>query len=120
MKNTLPTPPSSFTTLPTAYANPPITVSWSGTIPGSSAIKNYVLQQQTSSDGSTWSSWGALTTVASSSTSGSYIATPSNVEGVRTRYRLAVTDVLDAMSGFVVSNIVMKQLARKRRLLLRL
>ncbi|GHU66181.1 hypothetical protein FACS1894184_03540 [Clostridia bacterium] len=36
---------------------------------------------------------------------------PSNVDGMRTKYRIAVMDVLNTVSGYVESNVVMKQLA---------
>jgi hypothetical protein len=110
-RNTLPTPPTMFTAAPASYYIPSVTLTWSGTVAGTSAIKNYIIQQATSSNGTTWSGWSAVTTVSSTATSGTYLAMPSNVDGMRTKYRIAVTDALDAVSGYVESNIVTKQLA---------
>ncbi|GHU74325.1 hypothetical protein AGMMS49992_15440 [Clostridia bacterium] len=81
-------------------------LTWNGTVAGTSAIKSYVIQYATSSDGTNWSGWSALATVTSSATFGNYSITPSNVDGMRTKYRIAVMDVLDAVSGYVESNII--------------
>jgi hypothetical protein len=110
-RNTLPTPPTTFTAAPASYYDVPIQLTWSGAVAGTSAIKSYIIQYSTSSDGNSWSGWSALTTVSSSTTSGTYTTTASNIEGTRTKYRIAVADVLDAVSGHVESNAVMKQLA---------
>jgi len=107
-RNTLPTPPSSFTATPTIYEVNTVTLAWSGTVPGTSAIKLYVLQRATSTDGVSWSAYEALATVVSSATSGTYEANASPVAGTYTRYRISVADVLDAVSSYVVSGSVKK------------
>ncbi len=107
-KNTLPTAPTSFAASPAIYEVNTITLTWSGAAAGTSAIKQYVLQQCTSVDGSTWSAYETLVTVTSSATSGSYSATASTVAGTFTRYRISVTDTLGAVSAYVVSNTVKK------------
>jgi len=107
-RNTLPTPPSSFTATPAIYEVNTVTLSWSGTIAGTSTIKQYVLQQSVSTDGVNWSAYEALTTVVSSATSGTFAANASSVAGTYTRYRISVTDVLDAVSAYVVSGTVKK------------
>ena len=65
-RNTLPTPPTSFTATPTIYESATVTLSWSGTIPGTSAIKQYVIHRSTSTDGFTWSAYESLTIDVSS------------------------------------------------------
>lgn len=107
-RNTLPTPPTSFTAAPTIYESATVTLSWSGTIPGTSAIKQYVIQRSTSTDGINWSAYEALTIVVSNATSGTYITSASQIAGTYTRYRISVTDTLDAVSGYVVSGNVKK------------
>ncbi len=107
-KNTLPTAPSSFIATPAVYEINIITLSWSGAAAGTSAIQQYVLQRSTSSDGSNWSAYETLTTITSSTTSGSYEATASAVAGTYTRYRISVTDTLGAVSPYVVSGTVKK------------
>jgi len=107
-RNTLPTPPTSFTATPTIYESATVTLSWSGTIPGTSAIKQYVIQRSTSTDGINWSAYEALTIVVSNATSGTYITSASQIAGTYTRYRISVTDTLDAVSGYVVSGNVKK------------
>ncbi|MDD4510666.1 MAG: hypothetical protein PHY23_07180, partial [Oscillospiraceae bacterium] len=107
-RNTLPTPPSSFTATPAIYEGNAVTLAWSGTVPGTSAIKQYVIQRATSTDGVNWSVYEALATIVSSATSGTYEANASPVAGTYTRYRISVTDVLDAVSAYVVSGSVKK------------
>ena len=107
-RNTLPTPPTSFTATPTIYESANVTLSWSGTIPGTSAIKQYVIQRSTSTDGINWSAYEALTIVVSSAASGTYTVSASQIAGTYTRYRISVTDTLDAVSGYVVSGNVKK------------
>lgn len=107
-RNTLPTPPTSFTAAPAIYGSSTVTLAWSGTIPGTSAIKQYVIQRSTSTDGINWSAYEALTIIVSSATSGTYTANASQIAGMHTRYRISVTDTLDAVSAFVVSGIVKK------------
>lgn len=107
-RNILATPPAAFTASPDVYIAPSVILTWSGTVAGTSAIKNYVIQQSTSTDGSTWGTWETVTTVTSSATYGTYTATPSNVPGMYTRYRIAVTDTLNAVSSYAISNTVRK------------
>ena len=107
-RNTLPPPPTSFTATPTIYESATVTLSWSGTIPGTSAIKQYVIQRSTSTDGINWSAYEALTIVVSNATSGTYTTSASQIAGTYTRYRISVTDTLDAVSGYVVSGNVKK------------
>ena len=107
-RNTLPTPPTSFTATPTIYESANVTLAWSGTTPGTSAIKQYVIQRSTSTDGINWSAYEALTIVISNATSGTYITSASQIAGTYTRYRISVTDTLDAVSGYVVSGNVKK------------
>lgn len=107
-RNTLPTPPSSFTAAPAIYEGGIVTLAWSGAAPGTSAIKQYVIQRSTSTDGTNWSAYEALTIVVSSSTSGTYTANASQIAGTYTRYRISVTDTLDAVSAYVISGTVKK------------
>jgi hypothetical protein len=55
-----------------------------------------------------WSSYETLATIVSSETSGTYVSEVSNIPGTSTRYRISVTDTLDAVSAYVTSNIVRK------------
>lgn len=105
-KNTLPTAPATFTASPNIYAASDVTLLWSGAVAGTSSIKQYVIKQCTSVDNSTWSAYSTLATITGSATSGSYMATASNVAGTYTCYRISVTDALDAVSGYTVSNAV--------------
>jgi hypothetical protein len=108
LKNTLPTAPTSFTALPEIYEVNLVTLTWSGAASGTSAIKQYVIQKCTSADGIAWSAYETLETIVSNATSGSYEAASSPVAGTYTRYRIGVTDVLNAVSPYVVSNTVKK------------
>lgn len=107
-KNILPEAPTSFTVSPTVYAEPSVYLSWSGVVPGTSAIRQYVIQQSTSTDNANWSSWENVAAVVTVLTYGSYTATPSNIAGMYTRYRIAVTDVLNALSAYVISDTIQK------------
>lgn len=108
-KNILPTPPSILSVSPTLYETPSVTISWNGATAGTSPIKNYILQRSTSYMGNPpWSSYETVATIVSGETSGSYIAEASNSPGVATRYRISVTDTLDAVSTYVISNTVRK------------
>lgn len=107
-RNTLPTPPTSFTAAPAIYEGVVVTLAWSGAAPGTSAIKQYVIQRSTSTDGTNWSAYEALTIIVSSSTSGTYTANASQIAGTYTRYRISVTDTLDAVSAYVISGTVKK------------
>jgi len=107
-RNTLPTPPTTFTAAPAIYESNTVTLTWSGTISGTSTIKQYVIQRSTSTDGTNWSTYEALTIVVSSATSGMYTANASQIAGMYTRYRISVTDTLEAVSAYVVSGAVKK------------
>lgn len=107
-KNILPEPPTVFTVSPAVYVEPSVYLFWSGTVAGTSAIKNYVVQQSTSTDSVAWGSWGTAATITTALTYGSYTATPSNVAGMYTRYRIAVTDTLNALSSYVISATIQK------------
>lgn len=107
-RNTLPTPPTSFTAAPAIYEGVVVTLTWSGAAPGTSAIKQYVIQRSISTDGTNWSAYEALTIIVSSSTSGTYTANASQIAGTYTRYRISVTDTLDAVSAYVISGTVKK------------
>jgi len=107
-RNTLPIPPTSFTATPVIYEGNTVTLTWNGTTPGTSTIKQYVIQQATSTDGTNWSAYEALITIVSSATSGVYTANTSQIAGMYTRYRISVTDTLDAVSAYVISNTVKK------------
>ena len=107
-RNILATAPTTFTASPTVYNSGNVALNWSGAVAGTSAIKNFVIQHSTSTDGATWSNWETVTTATTSQTSGTYSAVPSNIAGTITRYRICVTDALDAISEWTVSNTVRK------------
>jgi hypothetical protein len=107
-KNIPPTAPTSFTAAPEVYVTASVTLAWSGTVAGTSVIQRYAIQQSESEDGAVWGSWETAATVNSSATSGIYQVYPSTVNGMYTRYRISVTDTLNAVSGYVVSNTVRK------------
>lgn len=98
-KNTLPAVPAAFTASPATYSNENVTLSWSGAAAGTSVIQQYNIENCTSTDGSTWTSWAAFSTVATSSTSGSLAVTPSTIPGTYTKYRISVTDSLGTVSS---------------------
>lgn len=107
-KNVLPTPPTVFTAAPVIYETSNITLTWSGTVQGTTVIKQYVIQRATSTDGTNWTAYETLVTIVSSATSGTYSTNASQVAGTYTRYRISVTDELDAISAYVTSNTVKK------------
>jgi hypothetical protein len=108
-RNILATPPSIFTAAPEVYVGNQVTVSWANTIAGTSAIRQYVIQASTSTDNQlTWSAWNIVATVNSSQISGSATVNISTVARAFTRFRISVTDVLDGVSEFAFSNIVMR------------
>ncbi len=108
-KNILPTPPSSLSASPTLYETLSVTITWSGAVAGTSPIKQYVLQRSTSIMGNPlWTSYETLAIIVTSETHGSYTAEASQTPGTSTRYRLSVTDSLDAVSSYVVSNTIRK------------
>ena len=107
-KNTLPTAPTSFVASPAIYEINTITLTWGGATAGTSAIKQYVIQHSTSTDGAVWQAYETLATITSSATSGSYETAGSTIAGTYTRYRISVTDTLGAVSAYVVSGSVKK------------
>ena len=107
-KNTLPSPPTSFTALPEVYETNSVTLAWSGAVAGTSALSQTVIQVSTSVNGGAWSAYETLTTINGANTSGTSTAAPSNTAGVLTRYRICVVDTLGGMSSYTVSNVVRK------------
>ena len=105
-RNIPPVAPTVFTASPAVYDAGAITLAWSGIATGTSSIKQVVIQQAASADGVTWGAYEALTTIATTATSGAYEATPSSVSGMSTRYRLSVTDTLNAISAYALSNVI--------------
>ena len=90
------------------YDTEQVTLAWSGAVAGTSAIKQAVIQQATSADGVSWSTYTALVTLTTGATSGSYVPVTSGIPGMSTRYRLSLTDTLSAVSGYALSNITRK------------
>ncbi len=107
-KNVLPSPPTVFTALPELYEVNNVTLTWSGTKAGTSAIVNSFIQFSVSTNGGAWSAYEMLQTITGTATSGEMLVNPSDSKDVRTRYRIAVTDALGAVSSYKVSNIVSK------------
>ena len=107
-RNIPPTAPTVLTATPAVYDTEQVTLSWSGAVAGTSAIKQAVIQQAASADGTTWSAYTTLVTLATSATSGSYAPAASSVPGMSTRYRLNLTDTLSAVSGYILSNVIRK------------
>ena len=107
-RNIPPTAPAVFTAAPAVYDVGTITLAWSGIVAGTSTIKQVVIQLATSTDGVTWGAYDTLIIITTSATSGTYEATPSSVSGMSTRYRLSVTDTLNAISAYALSNVVRK------------
>jgi len=106
-KNVLPSPPGVFTAAPEIYESDGITLSWSGVVPGTSAIKSYTIQSASSMDGGvTWTSFVALTTILISATSGSTTVAADMRDGVKVVYRIRTVDSFDAASAYASSNIV--------------
>lgn len=106
-KNVLPSPPGVFKAAPEVYDGGSITLSWSGVVPGTSAIKSYFLQSASSMDGGvTWTSFSSLTTVPSSASFGSTTVAADTRDGVKAIYRIRTMDSFDAASAYVSSNIV--------------
>ena len=66
-----------------------VTLSWSGASAGTgNAITGYEVQYRDSSDGSSWGSWTALKTVASTSTSASLSVSPPSTVGYYRQFRV--------------------------------
>ncbi len=118
-KNVLPSPPAVFAAAPEVYDGGNITLSWSGVVPGTSAIKSYTIQSASSMDGGvTWTAFAALTIIASSATSGSTTVSADMRDGVKVVYRIRTVDSFDAPSAYVSSNIVSMVTAPPEPLLL--
>jgi hypothetical protein len=109
-KNTLPTAPTVFAVSPTVYHTGYITLNWAGALAGTSEIKQYVIQQQISSDNANWDSWTLTDTVVTSLGSGSLAVTPPS-SWTYMRFRISVTDTLGAVSDYAVSGSIRKNIA---------
>jgi hypothetical protein len=109
-KNTLPSSPTSFLVSPVVYHSGNISLSWAGTVAGTSSIKQYVIQQQISSDNVNWDSWTLTDTVVTSLGSGSLAVTPP-LSWTYLRFRISVTDTLGAVSDYAISGSVRKNIA---------
>jgi hypothetical protein len=100
-------PPSTFTITPSpTYENPIVAAEWSGTVAGSSPIKLYIIQKSTSEDQTTWTDYVTATQKVTTALSGTANLTAPNTRGTYIRFRIAVQDSLDAITDYVVSNIV--------------
>jgi hypothetical protein len=108
-KNLLATPPTTFTASPLVYESGNISLVWSGTVAGTSAIKRYVIQQSASDNNSAWSDWATLTTVTTSDTSGNATVTPP-ATWKYLRFRISVTDSLSGVSPYTTSNSIKKNI----------
>jgi hypothetical protein len=108
-KNVLATPPTTFTASPLVYESGSITLTWSGTVAGTSAIKRYIIQQSASDNNSTWGDWTTLTTVNSSDPSGNATVTPP-ATWTYLRFRISVTDTLSGVSPYTISNSIKKNI----------
>ena len=108
-RNVLATPPSTFTARPEIYSYNQITLEWSGTIPGTSPIRQYVIQESLSHNQQvTWSNWETIATVDSTATSGSIVITATTIPKVFTRYRISVMDSRNGVSDYAFSNVVFR------------
>jgi hypothetical protein len=96
--NVNPTGPSSFTASPETYTAPSVTLTWSGTVKGTSDLTYYYIQKRESTDnGATWDAWVRVVNIdvrTSQALSGSTVVTPSSVLGTTTEYRIFVGDAL--------------------------
>lgn len=91
--NVPPSAPTTLTASPRSYLNPPVTLSWSGIVPGTSPIKQYYLYQRTSTDnGLTWSA--KTYSAIEETTPGTYLAYPTTELGVITEYDVCPVDAL--------------------------
>ena len=107
-RNTLPTLPTSFTATPTIYESAKCYsfMEWNDT---RNQCYQAVCHSAFNFNGRiNWSAYEALTIVVSNATSGTYTTSASQIAGTYTRYRISVTDTLDAVSGYVVSGNVKK------------
>ena len=108
-RNTLPVAPTVFTASPTQYTTENVTLSWSGAVVGTSAIKYYIIQKAESTDNVNWGAWTAVQTVtssATSATSGSLVVTPTRTLDRYTLYRICAQDTLNCLSSYKNSNSV--------------
>ncbi len=84
-----------------------VTLSWSGAVSGAgNAISSYEIQYSESTDGSAWGDWTALTTVASTSTSGSASVAPPATRGSYRRFQIRTRGAAGASyySGWKISS----------------
>lgn len=105
-RNTLPGAPTTFSASPTQYTTENITLSWSGAVTGTSAIKYHIIQKAESTDNVNWGAWTAVQTITSSATSGSLVVSPTRTLDRYTLYRICIQDTLDCLSGYKNSNSV--------------
>jgi len=106
-RNTQPSAPSLFTASPAIYWNQDVVLAWSGAAAGTSAIARYDIQHCNSQDGNNWGSWTHLTSISSASTGGSKTITPSQTQGVYSKYRIATIDTLGVASAYQESNSIL-------------
>jgi len=107
------TAPTSITVTPNNF-DATVTISWSGAGAGTSnSISSYYIQYATSSNNSTWGSWTGLTTVNSTSSSGSKtIDVSSNVSrGYYIKFRIRTQGSAGSSyySGYKESSSVLRQ-----------
>lgn len=87
-KATLPSAPTSCSVNST-LSEGNVTLSWSGAANGAGhSIGSYEIQYSESSNNATWGSWYALTTVTTSSTSGSVSVAPPYTRGYYRRFQV--------------------------------
>ncbi len=107
-KNILPTIPAVFSVSPAVYIEGDVTIRWDGITPGTSPVKNCLLQIATSSDNVTWSAYSDLQNIVTSETAGSFVHSTAWMEPY-TRYRMKVGDALGAFSDYVYSEVVRRE-----------
>jgi hypothetical protein len=107
-RNTLPTVPAVFTATPQLYTSPPVTLGWSGTVAGTSAIARYdVWRRDKAAGGTAYGSWAVIAQIASAAASGAYTdAAAPDIPGSQSQYSLRVFDALAAGSDFAYSGTV--------------
>jgi hypothetical protein len=104
-KNILPIAPTTFTA-----ENPVsnfVSLEFSGTTKGTSAIASYLIQMSKNSAG-TWGAWANLETLNGGDTSGGISLSIPDVSVSVLRFRICVTDALGGVSDYAYSNIVGK------------
>lgn len=83
------TAPTTLTVSPSLTGGDNATLTWSGAAAGTvNDITGYGIQYQDSADGTTWGAWTDLTTIASTSTSGSTTVAINPTPGQYRRYRM--------------------------------